>query len=360
MTAKHSDSVVKFFVSVIGLILIFAVLKELAFILIPLVVAYFLFFLFEPLNDFLEKWRIPSGIVLILDLVIFMGTIGLISSVIIDSFTRLGTQLPEYTRRLNFIVSSQASAWGIKDKFFLHFDLGKLLSGLDYSDIAGSFFSSTVSIFTSLFLVMFFFIFVSSGNKRILAAIKERYAQKDITTDDTKEIASIKHMREHRVEKTVRDIKGQVQRYLATKFFLNLIVSLLVSLVLWLFNVDFLMVWAVFTFLFNFIPSVGSIAAVLLPMTMALVQYGSLPYALLIALILAVVENVMGSIVEPKVVGNRLGLNPLVILLSLLLWGYIWGLAGMFLSVPVTAVVKIIISNSGSKNMQLFNDLMSN
>jgi predicted PurR-regulated permease PerM len=70
------------------------------------------------------------------------------------------------------------------------------------------------------------------------------------------------------------------------------------------------------------------------------------------------VQNIIGNILEPKILGNRLGLNPLIILLSLLVWGYIWGIAGMFLSVPLTAVIKIIISNSSSNNLQFLSDLM--
>jgi predicted PurR-regulated permease PerM len=80
----------------------------------------------------------------------------------------------------------------------------------------------------------------------------------------------------------------------------------------------------------------------------------------LVAVVLIIVQNIIGNIIEPKIFGDRLGLNPLVILLSLLLWGYIWGIIGMFLSVPLTAIIKIIFSNSTSKNMRFITNLMSN
>jgi len=93
---------------------------------------------------------------------------------------------------------------------------------------------------------------------------------------------------------------------------------------------------------------------------MSIIQYGSFSRALIIAAVLIVVQNIIGNILEPKIYGNRLGLNPLVILISLLMWGYLWGIVGMFLSVPLTAVLKIIISNSNSKNMRFISNLMSN
>ena len=162
------------------------------------------------------------------------------------------------------------------------------------------------------------------------------------------------------IEQTFKDITHQVQQYITTKTLISLITGLLVALVLWLFDVDFLIVWAVLAFVLNFIPNIGSAIAVLLPAIMALIQYESFTYALIIAGIITVLQNIMGNIVEPKIYGNKLGLNPLVILLALLLWGYIWGIVGMFISVPLTAVLKIIISNSKSKNLQFISELMGN
>ena len=92
---------------------------------------------------------------------------------------------------------------------------------------------------------------------------------------------------------------------------------------------------------------------------MALVQFESVPYALIIAAIIVVLQNIIGNLIEPKIFGDKLGLNPLVILLSLLLWGYVWGIVGILLSVPLTAIIKIIISRSDSPNLKLLNDLMS-
>ena len=115
-----------------------------------------------------------------------------------------------------------------------------------------------------------------------------------------------------------------------------------------------------FSLLLNFIPNIGSIFAVIFPSLMALIQYESFGYALIVAAVLIILQNIVGNLIEPKIFGDRLGLNPLVILVSLLVWGYLWGIVGMFLSVPLTAVIKIIVSNSSSKNMRFLTNLMGN
>jgi predicted PurR-regulated permease PerM len=114
-----------------------------------------------------------------------------------------------------------------------------------------------------------------------------------------------------------------------------------------------------FTFLFNFIPSLGSAIALILPVVFVLLQSGSAGFTILIAVLMAAIQTLFFNILEPQIIGRRLNLNPLLILLSVLLWGYVWGIIGMLLSVPLTAVIKIIISNSESKNMEFISDLMS-
>jgi predicted PurR-regulated permease PerM len=274
-----------------------------------------------------------------------------ISNLIIIQFSKFDEALPSYILKLNNIISSTASAFGITDEMFTNFDLVERLKELNYAGIAESFFSSTLTIFSSTFFVLFFFIFVNSGYKKIYQAIKERYHGEDHSSEETKSGV---------VESTFKNISSQIQNYLGTKVLVSLLTALLVGIVLWIFGIDFVLVWIVITFLLNFIPNIGSVIAVLLPTLMTLVQYESFGYMIVVAVIIAVIQNLIGNILEPKIMGDRLGLNPLVILLSLLLWGYIWGIAGMFLSVPLAGVVKIILSQSDSKNLKFLSSLMDN
>ncbi len=373
------DSVTKFFIVFIGLVVLFGVLKELQDIFIPLIIAYLLVFVFEPLNEYLIKHKIPKSITTFIDLLIIVGFFWALSTFIIDSFSRLGEELPLYETKLNNIVRTAAINFGILDKFFTEFDIAKILRDLDYSGLASGFFTSTLSLFSAVFFVLFFFIFVNSSHLHLINAIKNRYLKiqshvslktikKSLLINDEeiekaeyqKRLDEIRAQREKTIEKAFKDITEQIQRYIATKFLISLLKGVLIGIILWIFNIDFLIVWAVLTFFLNFIPNIGAIIAVILPMLMALIQYESIGYALLVAGVIAFAENLIGNIIEPKILGDKLGLNPLIILLSLLIWGYIWGIAGMFLSVPLIAVLKIIISNSESNNLQFLDEVMSN
>lgn len=371
------DPVEKFFISVIGIVLISIVLKELQHIFIPFVIAYFLFFIFEPLNSFLEKKKFPSFILTLLDIIIVVSIVWGFSRIIIDAFSQFGNELPIFESKLNSIISSSAVTLGITDPMLTEFKLTEVLQTLDYGGLASGFFSSTISIFSSLFFVLFFFIFISSGHGKIYEAIKRRYVEKNIKASvkglkknnivdngeinsDDNNIEKIKNDRSVKIEKTFKDIIEQVQRYIVTKFLISLTTGVFVGFTLWLFDVRFFVLWGFITFILNFIPNIGSVIAVILPTLMALVQYESFGYALLVMIIISVIQNIIGNILEPKIFGDRLGLNPIVILISLLVWGYIWGIVGMILSVPLTAIIKLVISNSNSKNLKFLSELMSN
>jgi predicted PurR-regulated permease PerM len=371
------DPVIKFFITAIGLVVIFSVLKELQHIFIPFVIAYLLYFIFEPLNKFLRKYKFPQGVTILLDLIIIVGFIWLISNVIISSFGQFGEELPIYEQKLNHLIRSTADSLGISDEYLLAFQFSELISTIDYGGLASGFFSSTLSFVSTVFFVLFFFIFISSGHKNTYEAIKKRYVSSNIEQsikkikktvkqhegtelDETTRVEKLKTHRGMIIEKTFKDITQQIQRYISTKFLISLLTGVVTGIILYIFGVEFFVVWAVLTFLLNFIPNIGSAIAVVLPTLMTLLQFESFGYALIVGAVIIVVQNIIGNVLEPKIMGSQLGLNPIVILLSLLLWGYIWGIVGMFLSVPLTAVLKIIISGSSSKNLQFLSDIMGN
>jgi predicted PurR-regulated permease PerM len=110
-------------------------------------------------------------------------------------------------------------------------------------------------------------------------------------------------------------------------------------------GLDFALTWGVLAFLLNFIPSIGSIIAAVPAVLLALVQLG-VAKAILVAAAFVVVNVVLGNVVEPQLMGRTLGMSTLVIFLSLVFWGWLWGPVGMFLSVPLTMILKIGMENS--------------
>jgi predicted PurR-regulated permease PerM len=378
MRKAFSDPVVKFFISAIGIVIIFSVLRILQHIFIPFVIAYFLYFIFEPLNNYLKKYRVPYYVAILADIVIVVFILFGISRVIFTSFSKFGEQLPFYEQKLNSIVRNTSESVGITDPAFIQFELLDTLSKLDYGGLAGDFFTTTLSFFSTVFFVLVFYIFVSSGHTRLVNVIKDRYVQKNVdesvkelkekmTQESTEKensstindkIAEVKQKKAQEIENTFKNITSQVQRYIIVKFFISLFTGLLSALILYLFDIDFFIVWAVLTFLLNFIPSVGSIIAVVMPTLITLVQYESFGYTIIVVAVLVGIQATMGNLVEPKAFGDRLGMNPLVVIFSLLIWGYIWGIVGMFLSVPLTAIAKIVMASSNSENLKFISKLM--
>lgn len=380
-TAKYFDPSIKFFISIIGLFVIGMILIQLQHIFIPFVIAYFLFFLFSPLNAFLSSKKIPSIFIILLDIGIIGFIVFGISSFTIDSFSQLTEQLPEYLNKLNTIVRDAAKNFNIKDPYLRNFSIQNIIARFDYKSIAGDLFSSTFSLIGSVLFVLFFFVFIITGHSTIYEAIKKRYVtgkvkpalkklesqlktiggEENVETKDHLRTTLIeeKHTREIILENTFKAIIEQIQRYIIAKITVNLMAGITVFVALLLFNVDFAIIWGLFLFFLNFIPTIGSAIALILPTIMALIQFGSLSYALVICGVIAAIQTVFFNILEPMIIGKRLNLNPLIILLAVLVWGYIWGIAGMLFSVPLTAIIKIIISNSESKNLIFINNLMS-
>ena len=138
-------------------------------------------------------------------------------------------------------------------------------------------------------------------------------------------------------------VRRQITRYLTTKIFVSSLTAIIVGTVLSIFHVQLALMFATLTFFLNFIPNIGSLIATILPLPIMIVQFGFSGILIPIMILIASTQFTIGNIIEPRMMGKSLGLHPVVILLSLLFWGFIWGVPGMFLAVPMTAVLKLIL-----------------
>ena len=139
------------------------------------------------------------------------------------------------------------------------------------------------------------------------------------------------------------EIESNIQRYLATKAALSAATGLLVGLVLSVLGVDLALVFGLFAFLLNFIPSIGSVIATLLPLPVVLVSPEITPLTATLAIAIpGVIQLTIGNALEPKIMGDTLDLHPVVIVIMLIFWGMLWGIPGMLLATPITAVLKIL------------------
>ena len=154
-----------------------------------------------------------------------------------------------------------------------------------------------------------------------------------------------------RVQKILSTISEQVSRYLGTLALISFVTGVCAWIVLTVLDVRLAAGWGVLTFLLNFIPTVGSIIATIPPVVMAVIQFSpGLFKPVLVLVSLTAIQLTIGNIITPKVMGDRLGVSPVVILLSLLLWGMIWGIPGALLSTPIISIIKIVCENITSLN----------
>jgi predicted PurR-regulated permease PerM len=347
----------RFFVSVIGLVVVFAVLKELQGIFMPFVIAYFIYFLFAPLNNALYDRKVPIAVLIIFDIIIISFIVAGISSILYGSVVAFSQDIEKYTTKLNEMVRSASKAIGIRDSYFRSFSIQRIIARLDYKEVAGNVFTSAFGVTGGIVLVMFFFIFIVSGHHAVYIAFKRRFQpHSDPSLFDGHPVEPARQ--NVNIESTVKEIIKQIQKYIVSKIALNLSAAILVGLTLTILGVDFPVIWGIFTFFLNFIPSIGSALSLVLPSVMALLVSNSIGYAVLTASLIAAIQTVVFNFLEPHLLGKRLDLNPIVILLSVLLWGYVWGIVGMLLAVPLTAIIKIILGNSQNKNARFIVDLM--
>ncbi len=152
--------------------------------------------------------------------------------------------------------------------------------------------------------------------------------------------------RRQAVNDTIADIASLVRQYITVKTVTNLITAALSYIIMIFVGVDFAGFWALLIFALNFIPIVGAASAISLPVILSLVQPdgGGVQTAGLALVLLVGAEQTMSSAIEPRLIGKSLNLSPLVILLSLAVWGTLWGFAGMLLAVPITVTIMIILT----------------
>lgn len=149
---------------------------------------------------------------------------------------------------------------------------------------------------------------------------------------------------EKHVHGILRNIDVKMQRYIGVKVFVSVLTGLATYFTLHLCKVDFNEFWGLMAFVLNFIPYVGSLVAIVMPSLIALIQFGDLSVFFAVFFSLSVIQIALSSILDPRLLGDSLNISPIMIIFSLAAWGMLWGVPGMFLSVPILVMIVIILS----------------
>jgi AI-2 transport protein TqsA len=154
--------------------------------------------------------------------------------------------------------------------------------------------------------------------------------------------------RAERILQVAGQVSSAIVGYLRVKIKASLVLAVPVGLILWACGVKFALLWAVLTFLCNFIPYIGPVVAYTLPVGFAFLWFGVAWQPITAAALLLCCHGASAAVVEPTMIGNAVGLSPLVLLASLAFWGLLWGIPGMFLAVPLTVVAVIVMDHFDS------------
>jgi predicted PurR-regulated permease PerM len=297
-------------------------------VLFPFFLAVFLSFMMYPILDFFTRRRVPKTVSMILLLLITFFGLYLLSIIFYSAGKSFAAELPRYGDKIVTSIDS------LQHRFATPANIQPIdwSENIDLRRIGNLLLSALgpfLSFVSNLFLIFFFLMFILAGRGKTKEKLRK----------------ALPPERNERALKVIQNIDSQIQKYLIIKTFVSLITGALVTAVLLGFGVDFAITFGFFTFLLNFIPNIGSVIATLFPVTIALLQFDSIWPAVWIFVLLTLIQQIMGNVVEPRIMGEGLGLSPLVVLFFLFFWGWLWGLPGMILAVPVAAMIKIVCAN---------------
>lgn len=326
--------------SIVILVFSFVLLKELKTILIPFFVALIITFIFEPLYNFLREKKVPGFVAIILILVIIVLITNVTSVFIITSINTFSAELPRYEQKFRDLAISIINRLNLTDadvqKLNESLKIKNLLMEGSITSALTGIFSSVLGVFGDFVLILIYVVFLLSEMGSIRERIKKAFSED----------------RSQKISDLINEIFSDVKKYIVGKTLINLLQGIIMGFILWLFGVDFYFVWGFLCFFSHYIPNIGSLISTILPGLTAVLQFDNIVTPIIIIILLIVVQNIIGNILEPKYLGEHLDLSPLLLLLSLIFWGYVWGIVGMILSVPIMSMLKIVLSKfEGTKSV---------
>ncbi|MDG1476929.1 MAG: AI-2E family transporter [Vicingaceae bacterium] len=317
-----------FFIAATGVILTLLYGKSL---LVPFIFALLLWFLVRKIRQLLDKVsfikkHIPARLKNLFPALIILGIISFVAKILLTNINNLAQSYPIYAGNVEMVITKINETFGIniienfKDQL-VDFDFAKILKNL---------FQSITELLSNTFLIIIFALFIfleesNFGNKlKNIFIDKEKYDSLD---------------------GVLGNIEKSIANYIGIKTLVSFTTGVISYIALLFIGIDSPLFWAFLIFILNFIPTIGSMIATLFPAVFCLLQFGEFTPSLLVFFIVGSIQVVIGNVLEPKIMGNTLNISPLVAITSLLVWGTIWGVTGMLLSIPITVCIVIVCSH---------------
>ena len=309
------------------------VLKELRSIFIPFFITLFLYFLLNESVSKLQQRKIPKTLIILGLLAVIFVCLYLCGLLLFTDASSFIDNFPAYSAKITRLIK------GVLAHLKLPLiDVRQYMAGIDWDNIFNptqitALVSGTMGTFTSfignLLLVLLLLLFMLGEKVPMVARIA-----RTLSPVRAKELLAM-----------VTAIEARIQHYLFIKTLMSVATAGLAALILLVGRVDFIIFSALLVFFLNYIPTFGSLLSTIFPALITFLRYGFCLRLVLVTAGLMVMQFVMGNVLEPQVMGKSMNLSPIIILLSLIFWGWLWGVVGMFLAVPITSAVKIMFDS---------------
>jgi predicted PurR-regulated permease PerM len=319
------------------LVVVLAGMKAAASFFVPVVLAFFLSVLSYPMMRWLREHRVPHWIGVLVTVTVNVGVLVFVIQAGVHLLTRMQHELPYYIKGLKGLLD-QGAIWlqnqgaaeapAMLDQMWDWQGLGNnqnIVQGL--TTIMGSTVGTAASVVSTTTVVMILMVFIlmeAVGTRGRLAAVK---------------VAGGPDFGQ------LLESASDIQKYLVIKTSISIVTGFLAGVWCWMFDLPYAVLWGIVAFLMNYIPAVGSIMAGVPPVLLALVTSG-FGSAFGVMLGYLGINTALGTFLEPLLLGRRFGASPLVIVTSVIFWGWMWGPVGMFLAVPLTMMVKMMLGHS--------------
>lgn len=324
-----------FMLGFLALVLFIYVCKVAKEIMIPFVIAFFLWYLINAVARVLaipRIWRgkpMPRGVRTVVSVLLLSLLIFVVGSLVRDNIDQVVQEAPKFQASFEKMLADGAQRIGVEQVPSFaelvnlakqHMDIGEVMSG----------FAALLTNLASRTFVIVVFIGLLLYEQRFFAQKMRRMVRGRNAAAQW-----------HRVFRVI-DVK--IQRYVGVKAFVSALDSFLTFIILSLFRVDFAVFWGIMAFFLHFIPYAGSFVAISMPVIIALIQFGDLSTTFMVLAVLCTSHAFLGHILDPYLMGNNLNLSPIFIITNLAMWGMIWGVPGMFLAIPILALASITLA----------------
>ena len=285
-------------------------------IMIPFILALFVRILIDPIIEFQTRnLRVHRIIAIIVAIFIIIGLFVIIIPIIIDSLAIFLKSADDYNFKVLLLIETVINKLQYFDIEINNEIIRESFLSLPFLDWASSALSNGANFVAKFFLVVIMTLFLlvgSTGAKK---------------------------------SQTWENINNQVKKYIFAKFITSAVTGITTGLIYWFLGLDLAMIFGTLTFLLNFIPTFGSIVAVLLPLPVAFLQFDDPAIIIMVIILPAIVHMIVGNIIEPKMFGQAFDLHPVTIIIALIGWGMLWGITGMLLAAPLTSIMRISFNN---------------